>query len=121
MLTFRYNNSVFKMGEEECVENTTGYEGNTDSKDEEKHRKIDYLKRFSLEPCVFLFGFGFYLIEVQISTLYIQKTCKVGSYFFGNQTFDIEVSFEIYICENQLLSTSYAIIFSMDLLLMNKR
>ena len=80
------------MSEQEHVESTVVYEGDTDSKEEEKLRKIDYLKRFSLEPCVFFFGFGFYLIEVQISTLYIQKTCKVGSHFFGNQTFGIEVS-----------------------------
>ena len=26
------------------------------------------------------------LVQVQISNLYIEKTCKVGSYFFGNGT-----------------------------------
>ena len=80
------------MSEEEHVESTRVYEGDTDSKDEEKPRFLDYLKRISVEPCTFLFGFGFSLIGVQISTLYIQKTCKVGSYFFGNQTFSLEVS-----------------------------
>ena len=80
------------MSEAEHVESTRVYERDTYSKDEENPRKLDYLKRISIEPCTFLFGFGFSLIGVQISTLYIQKTCKVGSYFFGNETFSIEVS-----------------------------
>ena len=90
------------MSEEEHVESTRVYEGDTDSKDEEKPRKIDYLKRISVEPCCFLSGLGFSLIGVQISTLYIQKTCKVGSYFFGNQTFSLEVSTaqEVLNCDN---------------------
>lgn len=53
--------------------------------------KLDFLKKISVEPCIFLYGLGISLIGVQVSTLYIQKTCKVGSYFFGNETFSIEV------------------------------
>ena len=69
------------------------YEKDSDSKDEAKKSRFDFLKKISVEPCTFLFGLGFSLIGVQISTLYIQKTCKVGSYFFGNETFSIEVTF----------------------------
>ena len=53
--------------------------------------KFDFLKHISVEPCIALFGLGISLTGVQISTLYIQKTCKVGSYFFGNETYSIEV------------------------------
>ena len=52
-----------------------------------KESKFQFLKKISVEPCTLLLGLGFSLIVVQVSTLYIQKTCKVGSYFFGNETF----------------------------------
>ena len=60
-------------------------------KDEKKEGKFQFLKKISVEPCSFLFSLAWSLIGVQVSTLYIQKSCKVGSYFFGNQTFDDEV------------------------------
>ena len=53
--------------------------------------KFEFLKKISVEPCMFLWGLGVSLVGVQVSTLYIQKTCKVGSFFFGNQTFSNEV------------------------------
>jgi hypothetical protein len=55
--------------------------------------KFAFLKNISVEPCIALFGLGYSLIGVQASTLYLEKTCKVGSYFFGheNETFSIEV------------------------------
>ena len=62
-----------------------------DTKPDEKRSKFDFLKKISIEPCIFLCGLGFSLIGVQVSTLYIQKTCKVGSYFFGNETYSVEV------------------------------
>ena len=64
-----------------------------DTKPGEKRSRFDFLRKVSVEPCVFLCGLGYSLIGVEVSTLYIQKTCKVGSYFFGNETFSIEVTF----------------------------
>ena len=74
-----------------------------DTKPGEKRNKFDFLKKISVEPCVFLCGLGYSLIGVEVSTLYIQKTCKVGSYFFGNETFSIEVTFRIRISVSQTL------------------
>ena len=60
-----------------------------------KRSKFEFLNKISVEPCAFLFALGFSLIGVQVSTLYIQKTCKVGSYFFGNETFSNEVKKDV--------------------------
>ena len=57
----------------------------------ENNWKLDVSTQISVEPCVFLFMFGMAFINIQMATLYIQKTCKVGSYFFGNQTYSTEV------------------------------
>ena len=72
--------------------------------DEMKNKKdvISLMKRISVEPSIALFGLGFSLIGVQVPTLYIQKTCKVGSFFFSNQTFSIEVS-----CISEMIRISY--------------
>ena len=72
-------------------ENSRVYEKTSDSKPKKKKSKFDFLKSISIEPCIALFALGYSLIGVQVSTLYIQKTCKVGSYFFGNGTYSIEV------------------------------
>ena len=53
--------------------------------------RFDFLKRISVELSIALFDLGFSLVGVQVATLYIQKTCRVGSYFFGNQTFSADV------------------------------
>ena len=55
------------------------------------HSRFDFLKKISVEPSIALNSLGFSLVGVQVATLYIQKTCRVGSYFFGNQTFSAEV------------------------------
>ena len=57
----------------------------------EEEKKIGFLRHISLEPCIALFALGFSIFGVQVSTLYIQKTCKVGSFFFGNKTYSAEV------------------------------
>ena len=62
-----------------------------ESKSEEKTWKSNVLMNISVEPYVFLFSIGCAFINIQMPTLYVQKTCKVGSYFFGNQTFSTEV------------------------------
>ena len=59
-----------------------------------KERVINVLASIHVEPIIFLFSLGFALINIQMPTLYVQKTCKVGSYFWGNQTFSDEVGEE---------------------------
>ena len=44
------------------------------------------LTKISVEPYVILFAFSFGLYSIQIENLLIEKTCKVGSFFFGNGT-----------------------------------
>ena len=44
------------------------------------------LGQVTIEPCIMLFALGNTLISVQMSNLQIEKTCKVGSYFFSNGT-----------------------------------
>ena len=44
------------------------------------------LGKVTIEPCIMLFALGNTLISVQISNLQIEKSCKVGSYFFSNGT-----------------------------------
>ena len=44
------------------------------------------LSKISVEPYVILFAFSFGLYSIQIENLLIEKTCKVGSFFFGNGT-----------------------------------
>ena len=56
-----------------------------------KKRISNVVDSIHVEPIVFLFSLGFALINIQMPTLYVQKTCKVGSYFWGNQTFSDEV------------------------------
>ena len=52
------------------------------------------LGKVTVEPCIMLFALGNTLISVQMSNLQIEKTCKVGSYFFSNGTkYGKEVSF----------------------------
>ena len=51
-----------------------------------------FLGEVTIEPCIMLFALGNTLISVQMSNLQIEKTCKVGSYFFSNgTTYDNEV------------------------------
>lgn len=51
------------------------------------------VKSARLEPAIVLHMFGFGLFQVEISNLYIEKTCRVGSYFFSgaNTTYSPEV------------------------------
>ena len=44
------------------------------------------VNNITVEPCVILFAFSFGLYSIQIQNLWIEKTCKVGSYFFGDGT-----------------------------------
>jgi len=81
---------VGRMSQDEEESSRAHEKVQDDTKADEKKGKFDFLKKMSVEPCIFLCGLGFSLIGVQVSTLYIQKTCKVGSYFFGNETFSIE-------------------------------
>ena len=60
-----------------------------------KRRISNVVDSIHVEPIVFLFSLGFALINIQMPTLYVQKTCKVGSYFWGNQTFSDEVCEDI--------------------------
>ena len=57
----------------------------------EGEKKLMFLRNISIEPCIALFSLGFSVFGVQVATLYIQKTCKVGSFFFGNKTYSVEV------------------------------
>ena len=66
-----------------------------------------FFRKFTLEILCFLHGFGGGIIGVQLPTLYMEKVrnflpkkdylstpvqaCKVGSAFFGNQTYSNEV------------------------------
>jgi len=56
-----------------------------------KKRSTALLETIRVEPIVILFSLGFAFINIQMPTLYVQKTCKVGSYFWGNQTFSHEI------------------------------
>ena len=50
--------------------------------------------KISIEPVVILMNLGWTMYWVQTANLYIEKTCKVGSFFFGNgTTFSNEVLF----------------------------
>ena len=74
-------------------------------------RKI--IGKISIEPAVILMNLGWTMYWVQTSNLYIEKTCKVGSFFFGNgTTFNNEVVSNL--SENTLISSKYkcVIIFS---------
>ena len=52
------------------------------------------ISKISIEPAVILMNLGWTMYWVQTSNLYIEKTCKVGSFFFGNgTTFTNEVFF----------------------------
>ena len=54
------------------------------------------ISKISIEPAVILMNLGWTMYWVQTSNLYIEKTCKVGSFFFGNgTTFTNEVFFII--------------------------
>ena len=47
-----------------------------------------------IEPVVIMMNLGWSMYWVQTANLYIEKTCKVGSYFYGNgTTFSDEVLF----------------------------
>ena len=63
-----------------------------DKEDATKFRS-NFLKSISVEPSIALFCLGYSIIGVQVATLYIKKSCRVGSYFFGNQTFSPEVCY----------------------------
>ena len=73
------------------AESNRVYQNDSVSKIQGKKSRFSFLKKISIEPCIALMSLGGSLLGVQIATLYIQKTCKVGSFFFGNQTFSIEV------------------------------
>ena len=60
-------------------------------KNPKKNGRFNFLQKISVEPCIALFGLAYALYGVQVPTLYIQKTCKVGSFFFSNTTFSTEV------------------------------
>ena len=69
-------------------------------KRKEKSGKLRFLWKFlskiSIEPAVIIMNLAWTMYWVQTSNLYIEKTCKVGSFFFGNgTTFSSEVIFEI--------------------------
>ena len=50
------------------------------------------LSKISIEPAVIIMNLAWTMYWVQTSNLYIEKTCKVGSFFFGNgTTFSSEV------------------------------
>ena len=52
------------------------------------------LRNISVEPFIILYALGDCLYFIQSQNLWIEKTCKVGSYFFGNgTTFSDEVVF----------------------------
>jgi len=64
-----------------------GGEGDEEAKKQVKRSFIKMvISKISIEPAVILMSLGFCMFGVQISNLYIEKTCKVGSYFFGNGT-----------------------------------
>ena len=47
----------------------------------------------SVEPFIILYAFADRLYSIQSQNLWIEKTCKVGSYLFGNgTTFSDEVT-----------------------------
>ena len=51
--------------------------------------------KIGIEPVVILMNLGWTMYWVQTANLYIEKTCKVGSFFFGNgTTFSNEVLFK---------------------------
>ena len=51
-----------------------------------------FLSKISIEPAVIIMNLAWTMYWVQTSNLYIEKTCKVGSFFFGNgTTFSSEV------------------------------
>ena len=61
-------------------------------------RKIGFLRKMigkiGIEPIVIMMNLGWSMYWVQTANLYIEKTCKVGSYFYGNgTTFSDEVLF----------------------------
>ena len=64
-----------------------------------------FLSKISIEPAVIIMNLAWTMYWVQTSNLYIEKTCKVGSFFFGNgTTFSSEVL------------RSYKFFFSLDFL-----
>ena len=66
------------------------------SKDQKEHDHVKkgvevgvvkrILNKVIVETCFVLCSLGFSLHGVQTNNLYIAKTCKVGSFFFGNGT-----------------------------------
>ena len=90
LIIFTFRGVLVKMSQD-GEESNRVYEKDPDPKAQKKKSNFDFLNKISVEPCIALFAFGWSLYRVQASTLYIQKTCKVGSFFFGNQTFSIEV------------------------------
>ena len=66
------------------------------------------VSKISIEPVVILMNLGWTMYWVQTANLYIEKTCKVGSFFFGNgTTFSNEVfctiSSVLYTCNLTLI------------------
>ena len=62
------------------------------------NRNIGFLSKMigkiGIEPVVIMMNLGWSMYWVQTANLYIEKTCKVGSYFYGNgTTFSDEVLF----------------------------
>ena len=87
-----------KSGGEEELESYRG-DGEHDEdrekcNEESKKSKNSWWRKISVEPAAFFFRLASALVGVQVSNLYIEKTCKVGSAFFGNgTTFSDEVTF----------------------------
>jgi len=79
------------MSQKKDAENRVYENSPNSSLENAHHSRFDFLKKISVEPSIALNALGYSLVGVQVATLYIQKTCRVGSYFFGNQTFSADV------------------------------
>ena len=81
------------------MEETKGQGKKVDKSKEEDNVKAGFLwkmiSKIGIEPVVILMNLGWTMYWVQTANLYIEKTCKVGSFFFGNgTTFSNEVIFK---------------------------
>ena len=72
------------------MEETKGQGKKVDKSKEEDNVKAGFLwkmiSKIGIEPVVILMNLGWTMYWVQTANLYIEKTCKVGSFFFGNGT-----------------------------------
>jgi len=81
------------------MEETKGKGKKVDKSKEEDNVKAGFLwkmiSKIGIEPVVILMNLGWTMYWVQTANLYIEKTCKVGSFFFGNGT-----TFSNEVCDN---------------------